>query len=476
MTVSADLRSAEARVEARSTVLKKELGLKDIVPAQLLIVLGPFGVGTAAKVGPSHLVFWLCALLLFYLPFTATVIYLNRLMPLEGGLYQWAKFGFNEFVGFLAAWNCWLFGILYISSAGLSIATAISYSTGPGGAWIAGSPWVIAAASCVSVGALVIVAIRGLGVAKWVHDAGSAVQLLAFATLLALPLMNVAQGTLADYPALQFALPPPSLLNLTIFAKMAVFALGGFEYVVILAGECRQPGRTINQSVVIAAPLIAAVYIFGTHSILAFVGPDQVDLINPLAQAFSLGFRPFGIVAAVVPMIILAMLGRDLAQFSYAFTGNTRLPMVAGWDRLLPAWFTRLHARHKTPVNSILFAGALMLGFGLAGLIGVGAQVAYQLLLSATGIFVATTNLVMFAIPLFGLRQHGLRPPLWLRLAAASGCLMVLLFIALSIVPIIEVKSPLAYAVKISLVVVIANTMGTSIFLMARRKRGAIRR
>ena len=30
-----------------------------------------------------------------------------------------------------------------------------------------------------------------------------------------------------------------------------------------------------------------------------------------------------------------------IAQASVMFTGNTRLPMVAGWDGLLPEWFTR---------------------------------------------------------------------------------------------------------------------------------------
>ena len=29
---------------------------------------------------------------------------------------------------------------------------------------------------------------------------------------------------------------------------------------------------------------------------------------------------------------------------SIYLTANARLPMVAGWDDLLPAWFTRLHA------------------------------------------------------------------------------------------------------------------------------------
>ena len=35
--------------------------------------------------------------------------------------------------------------------------------------------------------------------------------------------------------------------------------------------------------------------------------------------------------------------------------------MVAGWDRLLPSWFSCLHPRYKTPVNSIIFVGAITL-------------------------------------------------------------------------------------------------------------------
>src|SRR5437870_13493996 len=103
MTIS--LRSEEARVAAKSAVFKKELGLWDLILTQIVFVVGGSWVGTAAKLGPSHLAYWLLALLLFYVPQAAVVIYLNKRMPLEGGLYQWAKFGFNKFAGFMVAWN-----------------------------------------------------------------------------------------------------------------------------------------------------------------------------------------------------------------------------------------------------------------------------------------------------------------------------------------------------------------------------------
>src|SRR5947209_20459131 len=96
-----EIRAAEERVVARSGEFRKELGLRDLVLTQILFVVGLSWVGAAAKLGPSHVVFWLFAIALFYLPSAAVVIYLNRLMPLEGGLYQWAKLGFNGFIGFM---------------------------------------------------------------------------------------------------------------------------------------------------------------------------------------------------------------------------------------------------------------------------------------------------------------------------------------------------------------------------------------
>ena len=62
--------------------------MPDLVLAQILCVVGSAWVGIAAKLGSSHVVFWLAAMFLFYLPLAAVVIYLNAAMPLEGGLYR----------------------------------------------------------------------------------------------------------------------------------------------------------------------------------------------------------------------------------------------------------------------------------------------------------------------------------------------------------------------------------------------------
>src|SRR5713101_6850538 len=158
----AEVRREEERVAERSTVFKKALGLTDLVLTQIVFVVGTIWVGTAAKLGADQLFFWLLAILTFYLPLAAVVIHLNRLMPLEGGLYQWAKLGFNEFVGFMVAWDLWIFAILVMSGIGLTVVTNLSYAVGPSGRWMAESKWFITVFSCLLVGALVGVSTRGL--------------------------------------------------------------------------------------------------------------------------------------------------------------------------------------------------------------------------------------------------------------------------------------------------------------------------
>ena len=55
----------ESSAPSHAGALKKELGLRDLVLTQIVFVVGGSWVGTAAKLGPSHLAYWLLALLLF---------------------------------------------------------------------------------------------------------------------------------------------------------------------------------------------------------------------------------------------------------------------------------------------------------------------------------------------------------------------------------------------------------------------------
>jgi amino acid transporter len=258
--------------------------------------------------------------------------------------------------------------------------------------------------------------------------------------------------------------------NINVASKLALGGLTGFEYIAILAGETREAGRNIGRSVVIATPIIALMFILGTSSVLAFVPRDRIDVIGPIPQVLSIGFQSLGWVGTIGSIAILGITVRTIALMSIYFAGNTRLPMVAGWDRLLPAWFSRLHPKYKTPINSILFVGAITLVLGVLSLAGVHAQEAFQLIDNAGGVFYALTYLVLFAIPLFGMKALGVRAPWWLKIACASGFIVTLIYIRFAIVPITEVGSALSFALKVIGTVLIANAVGVAIYVLRKRK------
>ena len=456
-------------VQSHSAALRKELGLFDLVLAQILIIIVPEFFGTAVKAGNAHVALWIFAIVLFFIPHAFVVAHLNRLIPIEGGLYEWARIGFNDRVGFLTAWNMWLLQTIQVSQIALVTTTYLSYAA-PGAAWIASNSAVLVAASVTLIAVMMLFACTGLRFGKWVSNAGSFFTVFILSILILLPYFHVWTGHLPAYHPLPLLLPPLTLFSLSVFSKMTFGALSGFETVAIFAGESRNPARNIARSILISAPIIAILYILGTSAILAFVSPDAIDVIGPVPQAITRGFSLFGKTGPLASIVVVTLLMNYLSSYTLYFSANARLPLVAGWDRLLPNWFTPLHPKYRTPVNSILFMGGVALAASVAVLIGAGNQESFTLLQTWAWTFYGLAYLVKFAIPLLSRKDKGLRPGLWLQFAAASGFLVTLLFVVLSVLPVIPVASTWKYSLKVILVVVGANLFGWMIYRAGQRK------
>jgi amino acid transporter len=449
--------------------LRRELGLTDIALAQILFLTITEFFGTAAKAGASHVLLWMLAILLFFIPEALVVARLNHLMPLEGGLYEWARLAFGDHIGFLVAWNMWLYGVIYMALAGMITLSFLAYALGPQAGWIAHNKWLVLGASLALAMAMALLARIGFHIGKWITNFGSAATLMVLGVLVLLPVVHGFRGAAASFRPLRLVSPPLTLFTLSVFSKMTFGALCGFEYVAIFAGECRNPERNLARSVLITAPIIALLYIFGTSAILAFVPADAVDVTAAIPQALSHAFQPFGIARIILPVAVVLLLTNYISTFNINFNGCARLPMVAGWDQLLPAWFTRLHAKYKTPVNSIFFGAGVAMAAAIAVLAGVGEQEAFELLLVVAFAFYATAYLALFAIPLLARKKVGVRAGLWLRVGAASGFLMTLLYIVLSVFPIVDVQSSWEYSVKIAGGIIGANLLGVAIYVMGRK-------
>ena len=445
---------------------RRELGLRDLVLAQILNVVGSSWVGVASKLGKAHAVFWMSSMLLFYVPLALVVIYLNRTLPLEGGLYQWAKEAYGAFWGFLIAWNLWVYAVVVLGSILFVVPTDLAYSIGPRAAWLPASH----AATSVLTGVVLIfiawVAVQGLSIGKWLFNTGGFLLLLGYGILVALPVWAILRGRPVSYAPIPLALPQVSWVSLAIFGQITVGGLSGFEYVAILAGETRDAAHNIGKSVAIAAPVIALMFILGTSSVITFVGTRPIDLIGPIPQTFRAALGNTGFASHFASIAILFLLVRAISASSLIFTGLTRLPVTAGWDHLLPDWFTRLDPRRRTPVNSILFVTVLAMVLIFFSMLGVREQEALQLLNSASNVHYGIAYVALFAIPLFGSARLRQSLPRWLGLPAMAGLISSGVAVLIAVYPIVDVVSNLEYAGKIIGVVLVSNLIGVLIYTL----------
>jgi amino acid transporter len=207
----------------------------------------------------------------------------------------------------------------------------------------------------------VIVGLCALLTAINVAGVRRAVRFLDALTLLkATPLIAAAVFGLVAAGAIKppGALPPFS--DLEGAALLILFAFVGFENSVVAAGETADPQRTIPRALVTTVVATAILYFVVQLSYVAVMEPTTSK--TPMVEFGKALMGPAG-AAILTAAAIFSLLG----NISGSMTGTTRTTYAMGRDGLLPAWFGKVSERYATPVNSILFMGALIALLALSG-------------------------------------------------------------------------------------------------------------
>ena len=452
--------------------LSRQLALRDLVLTQILTVVGSSWVGIAAGLGRAQAMVWIAAMALFYLPMAVSVYFLNREMPLEGGLYVWARTAFGNVTGFMTAWNIWAYGLTVSATILFQIPSELAYMIGPSAAWLPENHLAVFSLLGVMVAALTLAAFRGLALGKWIHNISGIAMMLVFGLLILTPIWAWLHGVPIHFAPFAVHLPHADLVSLALIGQM-FGALSGLEYIAILAGETNAPTRDIGRSVVIASPVICAMFILGTGAVVAFheVQPGvAVDYIAPIPQTLRMALGDRGWISVLAGAAILLLQIRLIGAVSFIFTGVTRLPMAAGWDHLIPEWFARLHPRYQTPINSIFLTGALIAALLVFASLGVHAAEAFQVLNNASSELYSLAYLVMFAIPILGLRTLRRKLPMLVAWTSAAGFIATAFTFLLTAYPFVDVVDARAYAAKILGTTAVANLIGY-IFFRVRNSR-----
>jgi amino acid transporter len=456
-----DESAANSPTDAANHHLPRQLTLLDLVLSQVLTVVGSSWVGIAAGLGHAQGIVWLIAFGTFYLPMAAAVFYLNRALPLEGGLYVWARHAFGDAVGFLVAWNVWAYGLTTIATVLFQIPSEFAFMVGPQAAWIPENHLLVLAFLGLMLTLLAVSAVRGLAVGKWIHNISGIAMMSAFTLLILAPLWAWLRHAPIHYAPFDLRAPEATPTSFAMIGQ-TLFAAAGLEYIAIMAGESKAPSRDIGRSVLIASPIIFLMFTLGTASVLAFheLSGTAINFIAPIPQTLRLAFGDSGLADWVARLVILMLQIRILGAASFIFTGVARLPMVAGWDHLIPAWFSRLHPRYRTPTNSILVAALLVATLLVLASAGVHAAEGFAVLNNASNILYGLAYMAMFVIPLVGAKVVRDRIPAWVVVLCAVGFCATLFSTLTAAYPFLDVANPLQFGIKIILTTILVNVLG----------------
>lgn len=380
-------------MSASSTAgLERRLTLRDLVLFNATAVIGLPWVASAAKAGPGTVSLWLLAALLFFLPQGLAVIQLSASFPDEGGIYSWTKRYFGEGHGFVCGWCYWINNVLYYPSLLLAAAVTATFVVGRGDSGLADN-WTYVLPFTV-VGLMIAAALNllGVGTGKWLQNIGGLGVIIPGTLLVLLGFRAFVIG--AANPIAISDLKPgfTNLPMLNLWATIA-FAFAGLELSSTMGSEVENPQRNLPRSIYISGPLVAAIYVVGTCSMLWLVPIDKINIVAGPLQGIANGSGTLG--WWLVPFAALLLTIARLGGVGAWLTGSARVAFVVGLDRYFPPAFGRVHPKWRTPYVAILIQTGIAMFFLFLSVIGKGTTVEKAFLI------LIDMSLLIYFVPYF---------------------------------------------------------------------------
>jgi glutamate:GABA antiporter len=370
------------------------MGFRDLVFFYVVTGVSLRWIAAAASIGPGSILIWIGAWLLFYVPLALSVIELSSRYPAEGGLYVWTKKAFGEGPSFIAAWTYWNSNLPYFPAVLYFAASNILFLR-PGWQRYSHSPQYFVIFSVAVLTALTVINLVDMNVAKWSYNIGALAMWISALMVVVLGFIAWARfGSATSFYGA--AMLPRAHLREIIFWSTLIFALGGCESASFLAGEIKNPRRTIPRALLIAGSTIAFCYMLGTFCVLLALPSNETSNLDGLVQAIertALRLGLHGVTPTAAALIAISNIGAAAAFLAAA----ARLPFVAGIDGFLPAVFGRVHPRWHTPYASVLAQGLIGIAFVFLGQAGTSVRGAYDVLVSIGVITYLVPYLFLFA-------------------------------------------------------------------------------
>jgi APA family basic amino acid/polyamine antiporter len=276
--------------------------------------------------------------------------------PHAGGSYVYLREAFGPLAGFLFGWTMLL--VIYSGSTAAVATIFASYA-----AAVFGLP--AGSALPLTVGALVFVAginLFGLKLGAQVQNLFALLKLAAVAVLVVCGLFLAGAG----HDRVLAVDPARGGVGFMNAALPVLFAYSGFTYLNNLAGEVREPQRTLPRALLAGMLLVIAAYALVNVAYLAVLGHD--GLAASTAPAADVMRRVFGTFGA--KLIALGIAISTLGFCNITLVAGARVLQVMGEDGLFFRSVARLHPAYHTPNLALLLLAGWAIVLALSGSYG----------------------------------------------------------------------------------------------------------
>lgn len=274
---------------------------------------------------------------------------LGAALPVAGGEYVYLTRAYGPFVGFLSGWTSFAVGFSAAIAAGaMSFASYVLELVRFEGE---GAEDVLS----IIVGLALLWAITGfhllgVGAGEWLQRTLTILNIGAILFLVVAGLLG-GKGDWAHL-ALPDARATPSLGLCVVSLIFALYAYSGWNAAVYLAGEVREPARTLPRALIGGTLFVMLLYL--VLNLLYFYALTVADLAEPplLPVANKVAVALLGADAArLVTMILCLSIAGAVSAMVWA---GPRVYYAMAKDGLIPTYFCQLSGRRGIPTHAVL--------------------------------------------------------------------------------------------------------------------------
>lgn len=361
--------------------IKQGQARRSITPTALLFtclgsIIGSgwlFGAFNTAKIaGPAAIFAWVIGMVMMMV-IALTYAELGAMFPESGGMGRYAEYSHGPFAGLLASWANWL-SMLAIPP--IEAVASVQYMAGWGFGWAHGlmSDGHLTLAGLLTASLLMLVyTLLNYWTVALFAKSNAAITIFKLVVPLLTGLGLIATGfhaqNFTDAAAGGFAPFGWAAVFTGVATSGIVFSFNGFQSPINLAGEARNPGRSVPFAVIGGILLAGIVYILLQVAFIGAITPEQLHAAGWSGLKFE---SPFAELTAAVGLNWLALTLYADAVISPSGTGITyaattsRAMTALSRSGFFPAWLGRLHPELGVPrtaliVNLLLSLAALFL-------------------------------------------------------------------------------------------------------------------